>query len=99
DGVPIAVVLGLRLVDGAHAAGAECVHEDVGSQNKVLSFVLKESIGLELAKDALTDQVLGQGRGFGARLLLEKLAHDLVQLPAVDEVAALQVPDEPFTGS
>ena len=44
------------------------------------------------------DEELGQGGRFGAGVLAEELADDLIELAAVDEVAAAQVPDEPFAG-
>ena len=45
---------------------------------------------------ALLDQVLGQGRGLGPRVPLEELADDRVELAAVDQPAAAEVPDEPL---
>src|SRR5205085_8717677 len=42
------------------------------------------------------DEVLGQGRRLGPRVLVEVLGQEPVEVSAVDQVAPAQVPDEPF---
>ncbi len=96
DGVPLVVGLGLGLVDRAHAAGAEGVHEGERPEDEALGLALQQALGLELGENALADEELGQGGRLGAGVLGEELADDLIELAAVDEVAAAQVPDEPF---
>src|SRR5439155_17386212 len=54
------------------------------------------ALGLEGGQGALIDEVLGEGRGLGPRVPLEELADDRVELAAVDQPAAAEVPDEPF---
>ena len=56
-------------------------------------------MSLEVRKDALADQVFRQGRRLRAGMLAEKLADHLVELTAVEEIAAAQVPHKPFTSS
>ena len=68
-------------------------------QHQPLRFSLQQSFGLEMAQDPLPDQKLRQGRRFGGRLFLQKLIDQLVQVPSVDEIAAPEVPDKPFTGA
>ena len=97
DGVPLIVLLGERLVDRTHAAGADGVHQGVRPEDQALRLALQDAIGLELRDDLLANQIFRQLRRFGARMLLEEFAHDLVELAAVDQVAASKVPDEPFT--
>jgi hypothetical protein len=99
DGVALVVVLVHRLVDRAHAARAEGVHQGVRPEHEALRFTLQQPLGLELRQDALADQVGGQRRRLGPGVLAEELADHLVELAAVDQVATAQVPDEPFTRS
>ena len=94
----LVVVLRLGLVHRAHAAGAQGVHQGERPEDEALGLALQQPLGLELGQDALADQELGQGRRLRAGVLAEELADDLVELAAVDEVAAAQVPDEPFAG-
>ena len=72
DGVPLVVGLRLRLVDRAHAAGAQGVHQGERPEHEALGLALEEPVGLELAEDSLADQVFGQrGRlraGIAARI-------------------------------
>ena len=98
DGVPLAIGLGKRLVNRAHAAGADRIHQGIGTEHQSLGFALENAIGLELGQDGLADQVFRQLRRFGPRMLLEELAHDLIELAPVDQIAAPEVPDEPFAG-
>ena len=67
-------------------------------EDEALGLALEQAFGLEVGQDALADEVLGQGGRLGAGVLVEELADDLVELAAVDQVAAAQVPDEPFAG-
>jgi hypothetical protein len=64
-----------------------------------LGFTLEDALGLKGAEDLLLDEKLGQGRGFGPRGLRQELADHLIELSPVDQSAAPQVPDEPFTGA
>src|SRR5262245_38889960 len=96
DGVPIVVVLRSRLVHRAHAPGAERVHEREGAEYETLCLALKQAVGLELGQDALTDKKLGQGRRLGSGMFIEEFSDDLIELSAIDQVAASQVPDKPF---
>src|SRR5216683_3750720 len=99
DGIPLVVIFAESLVNGSHAARAQSVDESVRSQDQSLSFALQQSFGLELAQDALIDEKLGQGRRLGGRLLSQKLIDQLVQMAAIYEVAAPQIPNKPFTSS
>jgi len=59
---------------------------------------LEQAIGLELRQDAFADEVLRQRRRLGPGMHAEEVAHQGVKAPAVDEVAAAQVPDKPLAG-
>ena len=89
----------MRLVDGAHAAGAQGVGEGVGAENQALGLSLKDALGLETGQHAPLDQVLRQGGRVAARVLLDELRRDLVELGALDEVASAEIPDEPLASS
>src|SRR5262249_49765688 len=87
DGVPAAVGFRLRLVYGAHAAGAERVTQGERPQDEPLGLALQETVRLELAENPLADEVFGQGGRFRPRVLLQELPDDLVELAAVQQIA------------
>ena len=60
---------------------------------------MEEALGLEVGEHVLGDQELGELGRLGAGVLGQEFADDLIELSAVDPVAAAQIPDEPFTGS
>src|SRR5262249_32783936 len=99
DRVPLAVGFRLRLVDLTHAPGADRVHQDVWAKDQSLSLSLQYSLGLKRAQDFLSDEELSQGRRLGSRGSRHEFADHLVELSAVDQSAAPQVPDEPFAGA
>src|SRR5262249_40612085 len=78
---------------------AQRVHEGERPQDEALRLALEQPLGLERCQNSLRDEVLGKGGRLGAGVLRQKLTDDLIQLAPVDQVAAAQVPDEPFTGS
>ena len=94
----VRAVVGLRsgLVHLAHAALADGVEQHVRPEDQPLRLAVEDALGLERGERALRDEVLGQGRGLGPRVLLEELADELVELAAVDQAAPPEVPDEPF---
>ena len=96
DGVIGVVVLRAGLVDLPHAARADGVEQHVRPEHEPLALAVEHALGLELGQRALVDEELGQGRRLGTRVPLEELADDLVELAAVDQAAAAEVPDEPF---
>src|SRR5262249_40157677 len=99
DGVPLAVRLRQRLVNRAHAALAESVHQREWAENEALRLALQQPIGLEASENGSIDEEIGEGGRLGVGVLVQVLADDLVQLAAIQQVAAAQVPDKPFTGS
>jgi len=99
DGVPAVVRFRLSLVDGAHAAAAQRVHEGERPQHETLRLALQQALRLELRQNLLSDEVLRQGRRLRAGILVEEFADDLIELAAIDQVASAQIPDEPFAGS
>ncbi len=60
---------------------------------------LEQAFGLKLAEDSLSYEKLSQGRRLRVGLFLEKLINQLVQVPAIDEITATQIPNKPLTGS
>ena len=60
---------------------------------------IEQALGLEVGQDVLADEVLGQLRRLRAGVAGEELADHLIELAAVQEVAAAQVPDEPFASA
>ena len=97
DGIVAVVVFRGGLVDLAHAAGADGVEEDVRPQHETLGLAVENAFGLETGEGALVDQVFREGGRFGARVALEEFADDGIELSAIDQSAAAEVPNEPFT--
>jgi len=97
----VGLLVGLRdgLVNGAHAARAEGIHERERPEDKALGLPLQQAFRLEFGQELVLDEVFRKRRRLGVGVLAEEFAHDLVELSALDEVTASQVPDEPFTGS
>src|SRR5262249_8353437 len=65
-------------------------------ENQPLTLAVEDALRLERGERPLIHEVLGQRRGFGAGVLAEELADDLIEGAAGNEAAAAQVPNEPF---
>src|SRR5262249_24245623 len=70
-----------------------------GSEDKALGLPLEEAFGLELSENPLRDKERGESVRLRAWVLGEKFANDPVEFAAIDQIAASQVPDEPFAGA
>ena len=70
-----------------------------GPRTKPWRLAVEDALGLEVGERCPARRGTRPGRGLGPRVALEKLADDLIELAAVDQVAAPQVPDEPFASA
>jgi hypothetical protein len=99
DGIPVVVRFRLRFVHRAHTTAAQRIHERERPQDEPLRLALKQTFGLKVGQNVLADEILCQSRRLRSRILIEKLSDDLIELPAINQIAAAQIPDEPFAGS
>ena len=99
EGVPLLVVLGLRLVHHAHAAETDGVSHRIRSQHEVLGLALEDALGLKRREDSLADEIVGENGRLKLRLILHEIAEDLIKPGAIEQVAATQVVGDSFTSS
>jgi hypothetical protein len=76
----------LSFVHRAHASGAERIQQCERTEYEALCFPLEKAVCLELAQDSLLNKELRQRRRLGSRIGLQKLADQLVELTAVDQI-------------
>ena len=82
-----------RLVDGAHAAGAELIDQRILGQRQLAGVAFQGGVGLKARQQVLRDQELGQfGLSFLGKPSRERL--DGVEVIGLDQVALAQVGHE-----